>query len=181
MIRLVLFLLALGLATPTAAITWSECRKADWYEVGLRDGANGEGVARLETYRKACAFVGVKPDAAVWEKGRQAGLTGYCVPANAYLAGRRGLDILALCPVIRRAKLAQAFEHGTKYRLIGLQMAKAKNQYYAARSDLHNAFDDTDGMSILDVNFLKNQIAELEAEHARLTAERQDYATWPPG
>jgi len=38
-----------------ASMDRNQCVNADWYAVGLEDGARGRGVERLGEHRRACA------------------------------------------------------------------------------------------------------------------------------
>jgi len=50
----------------------AECQGADWYRIGDRDGQAGRN-SQLEARSAQCASLGVKPDAAQYEKGWSAG------------------------------------------------------------------------------------------------------------
>ncbi len=45
-----------------ATMSESECLYADWYAIGLEDGAKGRHVSHVGKRRKACADAGVMPD-----------------------------------------------------------------------------------------------------------------------
>ncbi|WJJ94752.1 DUF2799 domain-containing protein [Neopusillimonas aromaticivorans] len=65
-------LLATGVAlalSGCASMTPEECRTANWYEQGQRDGSRGQPRSYIEEHREACMKVGVTPDAGLWEKG----------------------------------------------------------------------------------------------------------------
>ena len=54
----------------------SECRGANWYDLGYRDGLFG--LQRMDiVYEEQCGKHGVKPDAAAYGKGWQEGLWEY--------------------------------------------------------------------------------------------------------
>jgi len=81
-----------------ATMDESECRTADWREIGLRDGRAGHTSARLGEHREACLTHGIVPDERLYADGRRLGLRDYCVLDNAVregLAGRRYQDV---CP-----------------------------------------------------------------------------------
>ena len=47
-----------------ASLDKNECLHADWYAIGLEDGARGRALERLGDHRRACAKHSVTPDAA---------------------------------------------------------------------------------------------------------------------
>jgi|RhiMethySRZTD1v2_1073278.scaffolds.fasta_scaffold5022903_1 hypothetical protein len=54
----------------------SECRGADWYQLGFRDGLYG--LQRMDTvYEEQCGKHGAKPDTAAYAKGWQEGVWEY--------------------------------------------------------------------------------------------------------
>lgn len=56
-----------------AAMTESECRAADWYQIGFRDGLTG--MQRMDAaYETQCGKQGLRPDVAAYARGWQEGL-----------------------------------------------------------------------------------------------------------
>jgi hypothetical protein len=76
-----------------------ECRTADWYGIGLEDGARGRPVERLGDHRRACAKHNVTPDTARYVAGRNDGLRSFCTYDRGYAEGRAGHAYNAGCPV----------------------------------------------------------------------------------
>jgi hypothetical protein len=70
--------LALVLLSGCATMTEDECRYADWYDIGLRDGREAKPQSRVTSYVDACAPFQVRPDMDAWEQGRAAGLGEFC-------------------------------------------------------------------------------------------------------
>lgn len=74
-----------------ASMTPEQCKVADWYQVGLDDGANGEPPrTQLADYTEDCAKVGVRPDAARYRAGWEAGIPRFCTPYSGWREGTRG-------------------------------------------------------------------------------------------
>lgn len=68
-------LLAFSCLTIGGCVTMdaSECRSANWYEIGFRDGLFG--MQRMDVaYDGQCSKQGAKPDVAAYAKGWQEGL-----------------------------------------------------------------------------------------------------------
>ena len=80
----------LGTLSGCASISKSECLNANWEDIGIRDGANGQPEEYLIQHSKACAKVNVVPDRGAWQHGRERGLERFCVPQRAYQAGEWG-------------------------------------------------------------------------------------------
>ena len=55
--------LVLLLVAGCATLDKDECRSADWYAIGLEDGARGRAIERLGDHRRACAKHNVAPNA----------------------------------------------------------------------------------------------------------------------
>ena len=81
-----------------ASLDKDECRQADWYGVGLEDGARGRPVERLGDHRRACAKHNVTPDTARYVAGRNDGLKSFCTYARGFSEGRAGHAYAAVCP-----------------------------------------------------------------------------------
>ena len=75
-----------------------ECRTADWYGIGLEDGARGRAVERLGEHRRACAKHNVTPDTQRYVAGRNEGLRSFCTFDRGYAEGRSGHAYNAACP-----------------------------------------------------------------------------------
>ena len=50
--------LALLLLASCATLSEEECRAADWYQIGVNDGAEGRATDYVESHRRACAGLG---------------------------------------------------------------------------------------------------------------------------
>jgi hypothetical protein len=95
-----------------ATLDESECRSADWFQLGARDGADGSARSRIEEHRKACAEFGLAADDAAWFEGYEAGLLDYCTADNGYRIGRRGGYYGRVCPAQEERAFLDAYELG---------------------------------------------------------------------
>lgn len=91
---LALLLLLVG----CASMDKEECATADWYTVGLEDGARGRPIERLGDHRRACSEHGVAPQADAYLKGRGEGLRSFCTYERGYAEGRAGHGYSGACP-----------------------------------------------------------------------------------
>jgi hypothetical protein len=78
-------------------MTADECRVANWRDIGLRDGLQGETMAMLQERAGDCAKAGLRPDTAQYLAGREQGLQNYCRLENAVPLGLRGADYAGVC------------------------------------------------------------------------------------
>lgn len=76
----------------------NECVNAEWYAIGLEDGARGRPVERLGEHRRACAKHNVMPDTERYVAGRDEGLNAFCTYERGFSEGRAGNAHVAACP-----------------------------------------------------------------------------------
>jgi len=86
------------LVSGCASMDKDECRQADWYGIGLEDGARGRPVERLGDHRRACAKHNVTPDTKRYLAGRNEGLRSFCTHDRGFSEGRAGHAYAAACP-----------------------------------------------------------------------------------
>jgi hypothetical protein len=90
----VLSLLLSGCAT----LDEGQCRTVNWYQLGERDGAEGQARERMNAHAEACAEYGIRPNERDYLAGHDAGLRRYCVLDNAIREGLAGHDYRGVCP-----------------------------------------------------------------------------------
>jgi hypothetical protein len=78
-------------------MTPNECKLANWREIGLRDGLQGETMAMLDERSGDCAKAGVRIDADQYLAGRGQGLQNYCRLDNAVPLGLSGGSYSGVC------------------------------------------------------------------------------------
>lgn len=84
-----LLLVAITL-TGCESMSVSECKVADWYRVGLADGAKGESDRHIADYTEDCGKAGVIPNAPRYRHGWDAGIVQFCTAANGWREGVQG-------------------------------------------------------------------------------------------
>jgi hypothetical protein len=97
-----------ALASGCASLDRDECRSADWYAIGLEDGARGRPLERLGDHRRACAEYGIAPEAQRYLAGREEGLKSFCTYERGFAHGKSGHGYSGGCP----AALARNFQAG---------------------------------------------------------------------
>lgn len=119
-----------------ATLSKEECLTVDWRTIGYEDGAAGYAADRIGQHRKACAKHGVTPDLDEYQRGREAGLREYCVPANGFRLGAQGGSYSGLCPPDLDGPFASAFESGRHLYVLQSRLQDAVYRLEAKRSEL---------------------------------------------
>jgi hypothetical protein len=166
--------LVLALAS-CASLSEEECRAADWFQIGVTDGAEGRGPERLEAHRRACADLGIAPDAERWLQGRERGLRLYCTPQKAYEVGRRGASIGEGCTSAELTRMRPAHDWGRAYWRVGLEIDSVESDIRDINSEIAVLPPDSG-----------STLARLLAERSRLISrlgllelEQSRYSSWP--
>jgi hypothetical protein len=115
---LALFAASLLLAA-CASMDKPQCVNANWYAIGMEDGAQGRALQRLGDHRRACAEHGVQPDAERYAAGRNEGLKSYCTYDRGYRTGRAGSVYNGVCPEPAARDFLAGYQHGRE--VYGLQ------------------------------------------------------------
>jgi hypothetical protein len=120
-----------------ASVSKSECQSGDWYDIGVRDGANGYGEERFLDNAKACAKHGLPADRERWSAGRQHGLERYCTPRNGFAVGAQNAGYAGVCP----GPNEDGFLHG--YNL-GRDLADARGRLGHFDHEIHEIHEKLD-------------------------------------
>ena len=103
----------LGTLGGCASLSKDECLAANWEDIGVRDGANGQPEEYLIQHSTACAKVNVAPDRGAWLHGRDKGLERYCVPHRMYNLGEYGSGFdIGICRNFDQERLQDAYDKG---------------------------------------------------------------------
>ena len=95
-----------------ASLGKDECLHADWYAIGLEDGARGRAVERLGDHRRACAKHNVAPDTGRYVAGRNEGLKSFCTYERGFSEGRSGHAYAAACPQSQAGNFLAGYQRG---------------------------------------------------------------------
>jgi len=113
LIRVFAVLAMLAALSGCASLSKSECLNANWQDIGIRDGANGQPEEYLIQHSTACAKVGVAPDRERWLAGREQGLERFCTAPRAYQIGENGGSFdAAICRNYDQERLFSAYQQG---------------------------------------------------------------------
>jgi hypothetical protein len=124
-----LAILALVSLAGCATLSESECRLSDWYDIGFRDGRQGQPPDRINEHVKACAKHGTAPERERYLDGHFSGLESYCTPHNGLAVGRSGHAYYGVCS--NRGE--SAFMNGYS---LGNALHRARGRLYAIDSEI---------------------------------------------
>jgi uncharacterized protein DUF2799 len=124
-----------------ASLSKSECLNANWQDIGVRDGANGQPEEYLIQHSTACAKVGVAPDRERWLAGREQGLERFCTPQRAYQIGEYGGGFdAAICRNFDQERLFDAYNKGRDVNRLTAEIGSIDNEI----RDIHIALEQKD-------------------------------------
>jgi hypothetical protein len=137
LMKLLAALALVGTLSGCASLSKSECLAADWEDIGIRDGANGQPEEYLIQHAKACSKVNVIPDRGAWQHGRERGLERYCVPRRAYQNGEYGSGYnLEQCVSYDQERLTDAWRKGNDVHRISNDLSSIDSQIATIRDQL---------------------------------------------
>ena len=136
-----------------ASMDKDECRQADWYAIGLEDGARGRPVERLGDHRRACAKHNVTPDAARYVAGRNEGLKSFCTYERGLSEGRAGHAYGAACP--QPSSFLAGYQRGRELYELNRRLAEVEKDIARTKTALK------DGIS--NPRTRANEVERLEA------------------
>lgn len=157
----VALLAAIGLAG-CASMTEDQCRRADWFERGRRDGGQGEPSTYIDAHRQACAKAGVLPDGTRWLAGWQDGVRGYCTPRSAWDSGAANRSYQGACRDLDEAAWLRWYRSGQDLYRTRRERDTARSEIDKLERQLKKAEKDDERKQ------LREQIHKLDVEHARL-------------
>jgi hypothetical protein len=91
-------LLCMFFLSGCATLSQEDCRRGDWFSVGIRDGRSGETRSRLSDHVQACSEYGIAINNEAYFAGREQGLRDYCRIDNAFSEGLQGHQYQHVCP-----------------------------------------------------------------------------------
>jgi hypothetical protein len=111
-----------------ASLDRGECLNANWYSIGVEDGARGQPLERLGVHRRACAQYNVAPDAERYMAGREEGLKTFCTYERGYAHGRAGQTYAGGCPANLAAGFQAGYQLGRELYDLNRRLADVQNQ-----------------------------------------------------
>ncbi|MGD8662879.1 MAG: DUF2799 domain-containing protein [Desulfobacterales bacterium] len=112
-IKKILSLLFTGCLLGCAStLTRHECLEADWYEIGLIDGSEGEPRAKFQEHAENCLKYDVQVGREAYYRGRDQGLRVYCTQDRGFDLGRLGERYNPICPQDLEADFLAGYTKG---------------------------------------------------------------------
>lgn len=178
LLALPLIALAALLQGGCASLSKSECLAADWYDVGVRDGANGRPEEYIIEHAQACQRVAVAPDRERWLAGRERGLARYCTVRNGYAVGSAGGAFNEVCFAGGELEFRRGWELGSRMHALQSRINELERQSREVESRLRRAdkpADDEDHLALSDRERadLRRRLRDLEFEIGYATRERE--------
>ncbi len=167
-----LALLALVCLPGCASLSQQECAAADWYAIGVRDGANGRGEEYLAEHAKACAKLDIQPDRELWLDGRDRGLERYCTPRNGYRVGEVGGSYVGVCFAIDESAFLRGYDLGKQVNRVKTRLDYVENEIRSLGEALKSDKLDADAR-----NRINYRLREHEYERSFLSREYNEL-TW---
>ncbi len=150
-----------------ATLNVEQCRRGDWYGIGLADGRDGLPAAdQLDRHMQACARHGVRVDMRLYQQGHTQGLLDYCRIDNAFDTGLRGQRYRHVCP----PEIDPLFDHYNRaaYRVYDLrrQLDSAERWFFSSEYRLLNR-----NLSPKNRRWLRDDIREFDWRRDQLRYE----------
>lgn len=142
----------------------SECKVADWYRVGLADGAKGESDRHIADYTEDCGKAGIVPNAPLYRRGWDTGIVQFCTAANGWregVQGHSGKSSVCLGQVGYPA-FSRYFEAGLQVHRTQEQMRRNNDEANRLQGRLDASKSDDEKKS------LREDLRRIDREQARL-------------
>ena len=154
-----------------ASLDKAECVNADWYTIGLEDGARGRGVERLGQHRRACAEYGVAPDPGRYLAGRSEGLKSFCTYQRGYANGRAGQAFADVCPAELSGAFSAGWRQGRDLYELDRRLASVQAEIRKSKEALREGIPSTRARAreVERLEDLSREAESLEREIARLS------------
>ena len=147
-----------------ATLSEGECRNSDWYDIGFRDGRQGEPQDRISRHAGACADHGVAPDRARYLEGREAGLEHYCTQHNGLVAGESGAAYQGVCPVAEEEAFLSGYSVGHALHRVRSRLSALDSEIYSLDKSISS--EETDKKELTSLIYRRVQL-EGERGEAR--------------
>jgi hypothetical protein len=159
-----------ALLTGCASMDRTQCASANWYAIGLEDGARGQPLERLGAHRRACAEHGVSPDAEPYVAGRNVGLKSFCTYERGFAEGRSGHGNAGVCPATVAAGFQSGYQRGRELWDLNRQLNDVQKQITRSKAALKEGIPNPRqrASEVERLEDLARESSELETKIARL-------------
>lgn len=154
----------LFLLSGCAAMDIEECKTANWFNTGEKDGMNGNR-SNLDEYYSACQKANITPNQDLYNQGYKKGISYYCKPESIFNRALNGNGNYEVCPIEKHSLLRPYYQ--------------VAHEYYQAENALKNSENAVEyNLNKLDKNDLS---AKERSEYkknlydARLNTNKNQY------
>jgi hypothetical protein len=156
-----------------ASMNRGECVSANWYAIGLEDGARGQALERLGTHRRACAEHGIAPDAERYIAGRNEGLKSFCTYERGFSQGRGGHAYGGACPAPLAAAFQSGYQRGRELHELHRSLNEVHKQIARSKALLKEGIPNSRqrAAEVERLEDLSRESEQLEATIARLESQ----------
>jgi hypothetical protein len=165
-----LFALACLLVAGCASMDRNQCVNANWYAIGLEDGARGQPLERLGAHRRACAEHAIAPDGERYAAGRNEGLRTFCTYERGFSQGRGGHANAGVCPAGLAAGFQSGYQLGRELYDLSRQLNDVQKQIARSKALLKEGIPNPRqrASEVERLEDLTRESSELEVKIARL-------------
>jgi hypothetical protein len=153
-----------------ASLDRNECVSANWYAIGLEDGARGRPLERLGDHRRACAAHQVTPEADRYVTGRNEGLKTFCTYERGFSQGRGGQAYAGGCPVDTARHFQAGYQLGRELYDLHRRHKELEGEIARSKAALRDgiASPRLRAIEVQRLEDLTRDSEQLEAQIARL-------------
>ena len=124
------------LLSSCATLNKDQCVNANWYAIGLEDGARGSPLERLGEHRRACAEHGVAPNPEQYLRGRGEGMKSFCTYERGFSEGRAGHGYASVCPPELAANFGVGYSRGHELYELNRRLAQVHEEIRRTKAAL---------------------------------------------
>jgi hypothetical protein len=159
-----------ALVSGCASMDRGQCVNANWYAIGLEDGARGQPLERLGVHRRACAEHAVAPDAERYVAGRNEGLKSFCTYERGFAQGRGGQAYSGACPAGMAAGFQSGYQLGRELYDLNRQLGDVQKQIARSKALLKDGIPNPRqrASEVERLEDLTRESGQLETKIARL-------------
>lgn len=151
-----------------AAMSVEQCKTANWFNVGEKDGSAGYE-SRLDKYYSSCQKANVVPNQTAYEKGYQHGLEYYCRPETIFNEALTGRGDFRVCPIEKRESLRNYYQVANDYY-------QANSEFDRSQSDINYYLKELERKDLLvkDRDDYKKRLYDLRINSGRVQSRYQE-------
>ncbi|MGL5145257.1 MAG: DUF2799 domain-containing protein [Acinetobacter junii] len=151
-----------------AAMSVEQCKTANWFNVGEKDGSAGRE-SRLDQYYSSCQKANITPNQNLYEKGYQKGLNFYCRPETIFDEALAGRGDYRVCPIEKRDSLRTYYQVAHEYY-------QANSEFERSQTDISYYLKELErkDLSVKDRDDYKKRLYDLRLNSSRVQYRYQD-------